>query len=174
MTSPNTLIFVDLPASDTAAAATFYGEVFGWVVEGRPEGVFHRIVPGGFFAGPDGSDSEVGNLHIGIFDTATAAPDPRPAPVYTGERAGAAPRVYILVGNDDTEAAILERAEARGATILWRNLYWKEFNGFHGAFRDPWGSEVVLWTKGGDNPSVSPDQIAWQPVKGYHYPQEPS
>lgn len=25
---------------------------------------------------------------------------------------------------------------------------------FHGAFRDPWEPEVVLWTKGGDDPKV--------------------
>jgi len=172
MTMPNTLIFVDLPASDTAAAATFYGEVFNWVVEPRPEGVFNRVVPGGFFPGPDGKDSEVGNLHLGIFDTSLAPPDPRSAPVYTSARSGPAPRVYILVSDDDSEAAILERAAARGATILWRNLYWKEFNGFHGAFRDPWGSEIILWTKGGDNPTVSAEQAAWQPEKGFHYPEE--
>jgi hypothetical protein len=174
MGTPNTLIFVDLPASDTNAAAAFYSEVFNWLVEPRPEKVFHRIVPGGFFPNPDGGDSAVGNLHIGIYDTSLAPPDPRPAPVYTGERAGPAPRVYVLVGDDDSEAAILDRAEKRGATILWRNLYWKEFNGFHGAFRDPWGSEVILWTKGGDNAQVAPEQAAWQPDKGFVYPEEPS
>jgi predicted enzyme related to lactoylglutathione lyase len=172
MGNPNTLIFVDLPASDTAAASKFYAEVFNWVVEPRPENFFSRIVPGGFFPAPDGTDSEVGNLHMGIFDTALAPPDPRPAPVYTTGRSGPAPRVYILVGDDDNEAAILERAEQRGATVLWRNLYWKEFNGFHGAFRDPWGSEIILWTKGGDNPQVQPEQAAWQPVKGFHYQEE--
>lgn len=77
MTQPNTLIFVDFPSPDAAAAARFYADVFGWVVEGRPDDVFYRIVPGGFFPNPDGKDSEVGNLHMGIFSTAVGAPRPR-------------------------------------------------------------------------------------------------
>jgi predicted enzyme related to lactoylglutathione lyase len=168
MTSPNTLIFVDLPSPDPEAAARFYTEVFGWEIEPRPEGVFYRIVPGGFFPGADGSDSDVGNLHMGIFEPALAAPDPRPAPVDTAAVAGWAPRVYVLVGDDDTEAAILERAVAQGAEILWSDKYWAEFNGYHGAFRDPWGTTIIVWSKGGDEPSPRPDQAAWQAGKGYH------
>jgi predicted enzyme related to lactoylglutathione lyase len=167
MTSPNTLIFVDLPVPDPEAAATFYREVFNWTVEPRPNGVFYRIVPGGYFPNPDGSDSEVGNLHLGLFEPGLAPPDPRPAPVTTAAGNGWAPRVYILVGDDDNEADILKRAEAHGATILWRDLYWGEFNGYHGAFRDPWGTEIILWSKGGDDPTPRPDQVEWQPVKGY-------
>ena len=83
MASPNTLIFVDFPSPDPLAAAAFYRAVFGWEVEPRPEGVFYRIVPGEFFPGADGSPSDVGNLHMGIFETTLAAPDPRPAPVHT-------------------------------------------------------------------------------------------
>jgi hypothetical protein len=168
VSQPNTLIFVDFPSPDPAATAQFYREVFNWEVEGRPDDVFYRIVPGGNFPNPDGSDSEVGNLHLGIFSTKLAPPDPAAEPAQgTDAPAGPAPRIYILVGDDDNEAAILDRAEQRGATILWRDLYWKEFNGFHGAFRDPWGSEVILWTKGGDDPSPRPEQAAWQPAKGY-------
>jgi len=167
MTQPNTLIFVDFPSPDPAAAATFYAEVFNWVVEPRPENIFYRIVPGGFFPEPDGSDSNVGNLHMGIFSTAFAPPDPNDPPAQLGAPSGPAPRVYILVGDDDSETAILERAEQRGATILWRGLYWKEFNGYHGAFRDPWGSEVIVWTKGGDDPTPTAEQSDWQPAKGY-------
>jgi predicted enzyme related to lactoylglutathione lyase len=165
--SPNTLIFVDFPTTDPDAAARFYGKVFGWVVEPRPGGVFYRIVPGGFFPDPDGSDSEIGNLHLGIFEATQAAPDPRPAPITTGAASGPAPRIYILVGDDDNEAAILARAEKNGATVLWRDKYWGEFNGYHGAFRDPWGSVIILWTKGDDDPTPRPDQIDWQPGKGY-------
>ncbi len=168
MAQPNTLIFVDFPSPDPAAAAKFYGDVFGWVVEGRPDGVFYRIVPGGFFPNPDGSDSEVGNLHLGIFSTSLAPPDPNDPPAQgTGAASGPAPRVYILVGDDDSEEAILGRAERNGAKVLWRGLYWKEFNGYHGAFRDPWGSLVILWSKGGDNPTPTADQLAWHASKGY-------
>jgi predicted enzyme related to lactoylglutathione lyase len=167
VSSPNTLIFIDFPTDEPARAAQFYRDVFGWEVEPRPEGVFYRIVPGSHFPNNDGSPSEVGNLHLGIYETALAAPDPRPAPVYTEARRGPAPRIYILVGDDDNEAAILARAEAAGAEILWRDKYWAEFNGYHGAFRDPWGSEVILWSKGGDAAAPRPDQADWQAVKGY-------
>ncbi len=153
---PNTLIFVDIPSDDTEAAARFYNAVFGWEVEGRPSGVFHRVVPGGYFPGPDGTDSEVGNLHLGIYNVHNARPHPDPAGVEPRHlsRDGRTLRVWILVGDDDSEDAILQRAEDNGATVLWRHHYWKEFNGFNGAFQDPWGTTVILWSKGGDNPTL--------------------
>jgi catechol 2,3-dioxygenase-like lactoylglutathione lyase family enzyme len=156
MAQPNTLIFVDFPSDDTVAAADFYRKVFGWTVEGRPEGVFHRAVPGGYFPLDDGSDSPVGNLHLGIYDVNNARPHPDPAGVEprTLSGGGRGLRVWILIGDDDTEDAILERAEANGAEILWRHHYWAEFNGFNGAFRDPWGTEVIAWGKGGDSPQI--------------------
>ena len=62
---------------DAMAACQDKGaEVFNWEVEGRPDDVFYRIVPGGNFPNPDGSDSEVGNLHLGIFSTTHAPPYP--------------------------------------------------------------------------------------------------
>jgi predicted enzyme related to lactoylglutathione lyase len=168
MAQPNTLIFVDFPTPDPEATGRFYAEVFGWVDEGRPTGIFHRLVPGGHFPNPDGSPSEVGNLHLGIFNTSIAPPDPSPTPAGgTTAPTGWAPRVYVLVGDDDDEASILARAEAHGAQILWRNLYWSEFNGFHGAFRDPWGTIIILWTKGGDSPNPTAEQQQWEYSKGY-------
>lgn len=156
---PNTLIFVDFPSDDVEACAKFYGEVFGWMVEGRPSGVFHRGVPGGFFPLDDGTDSPVGNLHVGFFDVANARPHPEPDGVEPRQlsASGRSARVWILVSDDDTEDAILARAEAHGATVLWRHHYWKEFNGFNGAFRDPWGTEIILWTKGGTDPNLPED-----------------
>jgi predicted enzyme related to lactoylglutathione lyase len=157
MAYPNTLIFVDFPADDTKAAANFYAKVFRWKVEGRPTGWFHRIVPGMHFLNPDGSASEIGNLHMGIYETSVAVPDPNPKPSAGTQRArGAGPRVYILVSDDDTQDRILDTAAQLGATVLWRDHYWKEFNGFHGAFRDPWGTEVILWSKPGDDPRAHP------------------
>lgn len=156
MAQPNTLIFVDLTSDDPAAAGAFYAEVFGWENEGHPDGVFHRLVPGGKFLNPDGSDSEIGNLHLGIHNAANARPypdgegsEPR---TLVGE--GRRSRVWILVSDDDSIDRILDTAERRGATILWKNHYWKEFNGFNAAFRDPWGNEIILWVKGGANPDV--------------------
>ena len=81
MSHPNTLIFVDFPSDDPLASAAFYAEVFRWEVEPRPQGVFHRIVPGGHFPLEDGSPSTIGNLHMGIFDAANARPHPEDAGV---------------------------------------------------------------------------------------------
>jgi catechol 2,3-dioxygenase-like lactoylglutathione lyase family enzyme len=156
MPSPNTLIFVDFPSDDPEASANFYAEVFGWEVEGRPAGVFHRAVPGGHFPLEDGSPSPIGNLHMGIYNVNNARPHPDPAGVEPRElsRSGRTARTWILVADDDTEDRILDTAERLGATILWRNHYWAEFNGFSGAFIDPWGNTLITWTKGGDNPVV--------------------
>jgi predicted enzyme related to lactoylglutathione lyase len=155
---PNTLIFVDLASPDPHAAAQFYRDVMGWDVEGRPSGIFHRIVPGGDFALPDGSPSGVGHLHLGIYSTSEPRPDPNPPRRKTiGD--GPSPRVYILVESREGQDVILTRAEQRGAEILWRDQYWREFEGWHGSFRDPWGNQIVLWTKpaeGDDAPHDAP------------------
>ncbi|WP_375269794.1 VOC family protein, partial [Phenylobacterium sp.] len=107
------------------------------------------------FRNPDGSDSEIGNLHIGIHKTANARPHPNPEGVEPRTVSdGRKPRVWILISDDDTPERILSAAEARGATILWKNHYWAEFNGFNHAFRDPWGNEIVLWGKAGKEPKI--------------------
>ncbi len=155
-TTPNTLIFVDLASDDPAAAGRFYAEVFGWRDDDRPLGVFHRMVPGGNFINPDGSESEIGNLHLGIFNAANARPHPNPAGVEPRTLAadGRKARVWILVGDGQSHEDIMARALERGATELWRDHYWKEFNGFNHAFRDPWGNEIILWVKGGSEPQI--------------------
>jgi predicted enzyme related to lactoylglutathione lyase len=152
----NTLIFVDLASDDPAAAGAFYAEVFGWENDARPHGIYHRMVPGGFFAEKDGSDSRIGNLHLGIFDAANARPHPDPAGVAPRMIAsdGRKARIWILIGDDDTPDRILSTAERLGATVLWRDHYWREFNGYNHAFADPWGNEIVLWGKAGENPAI--------------------
>lgn len=154
MNYPNTLIFVDLASDDTAAAGRFYAEVFGWTNEGRPEGIYHRLVPGENFLNKDGTQSQIGNLHLGIFDAKNARPHPAPDGVEPRALApsGRKARIWILVSDDDSHERILKAAEERGANILWRDHYWKEFNGFNHAFEDPWGNEILLWVKTGDQP----------------------
>jgi predicted enzyme related to lactoylglutathione lyase len=156
MALPNTLIFVDLASDDPAAAGRFYNEVFGWRDDHRPTGLYHRMVPGGNFLKSDGTESEIGNLHIGIFKAANARPHPEAAGVAPRDLSqdGRKPRVWILVGDDQSVDDILGRAVERGAEILWRNHYWKEFNGFNHAFRDPWGNEIILWVKAGPEPKI--------------------
>ncbi|MET0269954.1 MAG: VOC family protein [Sphingomonas sp.] len=152
----NTLIFVDLASDDPAAAGAFYAEVFGWQNDARPAGVYHRMVPGGFFRHQDGTDSAIGNLHLGIYDAANVRPHPDPAGVEprTIARQGRRPRIWVQIGDDDTPERILAAAEARGATILWRDHYWREFNGYNHAFADPWGNEILLWGKAGQDPQI--------------------
>ncbi|MEX6633787.1 VOC family protein [Hyphococcus lacteus] len=159
MAYPNTLIFVDLASDDPKAAGEFYAAVFGWENDARPEGVFHRMVPGQNFRLSDGSQSEVGNLHMGIFDAANARPNPNPEGVEPRQLAdtGRKARIWIMVSEDDSVERIIGEAEKRGATVLWRNHYWKEFNGFNHCFRDPWGNEILLWVKGGENPQIPDD-----------------
>jgi predicted enzyme related to lactoylglutathione lyase len=124
----NTLVFVDMPASDPNAAQKFYEDLFGWTINPRPAGEFHQIVPGE-------------GLHLGLFNSATQppAPEARSLPAQRGFQ----PRVYILV--DDAPQTYLDRAVALGATRLWDEAWWDEFNGYHAAFTDPWGNEILLW-----------------------------
>jgi catechol 2,3-dioxygenase-like lactoylglutathione lyase family enzyme len=152
----NTLIFVDLASEDPDAAGKFYAEVFGWENDARPKGEYHRMVPGGFFKKSDGTDSEIGNLHLGIFKAANARPHPEPAGVEPRHLStgGRKPRIWVLIGDDDSADRILGTAEKLGATLLWRDHYWSEFNGYNHAFRDPWGNEIVLWGKAGASPDV--------------------
>jgi predicted enzyme related to lactoylglutathione lyase len=157
MAQPHTLIFVDLPSPDPEASGRFYQAVFGWTVEGRPPGDFARAVPGGEFPLSDGSDSGVGNLHLGIYNTATQTPEPNATPVHAGERpTGPMPRTYILVSEDETIEDVLGRAKAEGATVDWEPVYWGEFGGWCGAFTDPWGVQILLWTKSSVRPA--PDE----------------
>ncbi|MFT3964545.1 MAG: VOC family protein [Sphingobium sp.] len=152
----NSLIFVDFATDDPAAAGEFYAEVFGWQNDARPHGIYHRMVPGGFFQNKDGSDSEIGNLHFGIFDAANARPHPDPAGVEPRSlsQSGRKARIWVLVSDGDTPERILATAEKLGAKVLWRDHYWKEFNGYNHAFADPWGNEILLWVKAGENPQI--------------------
>ena len=156
MSYPNTLIFVDLASDDPDAAGAFYAEVLGWEDDPRLDGNFHRMVPGQNFKNPNGEQSEIGNLHLGIFNAANARPNPDPAGVEPRQLVGEGrkSRVWILVSDDDSVDRILTTAERLGATILWRDHFWSEFNGLNHAFRDPWGNEIILGVKVGEDPQI--------------------
>lgn len=113
---PNPVIFVDLPTPDPEATSAFYEKLFGWQVNRRPAGEFHEILPG---VKP--------NLGMHREETPVTGP---------------VPRVYVMV---DEPPVFLAQAVALGATVLWEETYWEEFGGNHAAFRDPWGTEIVLW-----------------------------
>jgi predicted enzyme related to lactoylglutathione lyase len=145
-----TLIFVDLPSPEPDDAATFYSQVMGWQTEGRPAGIFHQIVPGGEFLRADGSPSGVEHLHLGVFSTHEPRPDPRSE---TANRDVVSPRVYLKVDSRAEQDSVLNAAEKAGAAVLWRDQFWDEFKGWHGSFRDPWGTQIILWTESTDETS---------------------
>jgi predicted enzyme related to lactoylglutathione lyase len=135
---PNTLVFVDFPTPDPEAAQRFYEQVFGWTIEGHPQGDFHRIVPGE-------------GLHLGIYNAATQTPNPSPDPA-AQRNGGLGARTYILVENaPDT---YLPAVEANGGKVLWREAYWGEFDGWHASFLDPWGNQIIMWWKGRPAPDA--------------------
>ncbi len=159
MSYPNTLIFVDFPASDTNVAGRFYHEVFRREDDARLDGNYHRMVPGQNFIGPDDKQSEIGNLHLGIFNATNARPHPDSAGVEPRHVSsyGRSPRIWVLVSDDDSVDRIMDTAIKLGATSLWRKHYWAEFNGYNYAFRDPWGNDIILWTKAGQDPQIPED-----------------
>jgi predicted enzyme related to lactoylglutathione lyase len=128
---PNTLVFVDFPSPDPEATQRFYEAVFGWQIEGHPQGDFHRIVPGE-------------GLHLGIYNENTQTPNPTPDPS-AKRNGGLMPRTYILVEN--APDSYLDAVEQHGGTVLWREAYWGEFDGWHASFLDPWGNQIVMWYK---------------------------
>ncbi len=154
------LIFVDLPAEHPDEAAAFYAGVMGWETQGRPNGIFHQIVPGGEFPLPDGSASGVEHLHLGIYSTREPRPDPN-APAEPLASGTATPRVYLNVDSRTEQDRVLSTAEERGATVLWRDKFWREFAGWHGSFRDPWGTQIILWTEASDDDPEIPSDVPY-------------
>ena len=147
MTYPNTLVYVDFPADDVDAANRYYAEVFGWEVEERIPGLYHRIVPGQNFKVDDGSQGPTGNLHMGIAKASDMrpCPDPNPPAPTNLNPGGRAARAWILVSEDDSFERILEAADRLGGTVLWTNHFWTEFGGANASFVDPWGNQFMLW-----------------------------
>ena len=125
----NPLIFVDLPSPDPEATSRFYAELFDWKYNRRPAGEFHEILPGV-------------KPNLGV----------RREP---GSPSGPVPRIYVMV---DDPPSYLERAVQMGATRLWTETFWQEFGGRHAAFRDPWGTEVVLWRDKGTYTPGAPSE----------------
>ncbi|MGW1992943.1 VOC family protein [Embleya sp. NPDC001921] len=113
---PNPVIFMDLPTPDVEATSAFYAALFGWDFKRRPAGEFSEVLPGV-------------KPNLGI------RRESRPA-------AGPVPRIYVMV---DEPPVYLDKAVAAGASVLWEEKPWAEFEARYAAFRDPWGNEVVLW-----------------------------
>lgn len=143
----NTLIFVDLPVDDVEAAHKFYEELFGWTINPRPAGVFHQIVP------DEG-------LHLGLYENKIQYPNPTPDPELASKPRGLQARTYILI--DNAVSHYMDKATELGATKLWDEGWWPEFGGWHAAFADPWGNEIVLWENVGTRAKrlgISEDEV---------------
>ena len=112
----NPVIFVDFPTTDPEAMSAFYAELFGWTYNRRPAGEFHEVLPGQ-------------KPNLGIHRASAAMTGP-------------VPRVYVMV---DDPPEYLRRAVEMGATVLWEEKRWDEFDARYAAFRDPWGGEICLW-----------------------------
>ena len=147
MTYPNILVFVDFPVDDVDAANDFYTKVFGWEIEERIPGIFHRIVPGQNMLLEDGSQSPIGNLHMGISLAGNMRPHPDPAPPEPAHLSagGRTTRAWILISDDDSFDRILDTAAQEGGTVLWNKHFWTEFGGANASFLDPWGNQLMLW-----------------------------
>jgi predicted enzyme related to lactoylglutathione lyase len=163
MNYPNALVFIDFPVDDVDVANTFYTNVFGWEVEERIPGIFHRIIPGQNFKVDGGSQGPTGNLHMGISNAANVRPHPDSTPQEPTHLnpGGRATRAWILVSEDDSFDRILDAAAAHGATELWRDHFWTEFGGANASFLDPWGNQLMLWQH---LPDVEQDETTHQAV----------
>jgi hypothetical protein len=155
---PNTLIFVDLPSDDPAAAARFYAEVFGWQNDEKPAGVYHRMVPGGQFPNPMAPTARSATS-IWAFSMR-----PMRAPIPTAPGSNPAPC------QDGPQAAHLDpdqrrrqrrthsgrRHAARGKGTVAQPLL-VDLQRLQPRLQDPWGNEIVLWGKAGPEPKVPAD-----------------
>ena len=59
---------------------------------------------------------------------------------------GPVPIIYVMV---DEPPEKLAHAIEMGATKIFDEMYWEEFDARKASFRDPWGNEVVLWRNKG-------------------------
>ena len=126
---PHPVIHAEIRSEDPDATRQFYADLFRWEFNRRPANEFHEILPG---IKP--------NLGIHKEDT------PMTGPI---------PRIYVMV---EDPPAMLSHAIEKGATKLWDEVHWAEFDGRHAAFRDPWGNEVVLWRDKGTYKPGGPSQ----------------
>ncbi len=116
--SPHPIVHIEFPADDPAAAARFYGELFGWKVTAMPDFDYYLF---------DGSPGPGGGF-------------PR-IDEKLGIKAG---DVVVYVDTDNIEAS-LAKAESLGGKTLVRKTEIPG-QGWFAFFRDPTGNRVALYT----------------------------
>ena len=115
--SDHPICHIEIPASDPAAASTFYAEVFGWRTEVDPTRNYHLFEPQ---SGPGG-----------------AFVQPRES---IGAQIGGA---LIYIFTDDIERT-LAKAEALGAKTLTPKT--AVLDGSFAIFADPAGNRIALYS----------------------------
>lgn len=110
------IVHVDIPAADTAAAAKFYRDVFGWQTTHAAEFDYHMFSSEG---GPGGGWVKVGD-----------------------ENKVSQPILYL--GTDDIDAA-LEKITANGGKLLQPKTAIPGYGSF-AMFADPTGNRLGLYS----------------------------
>jgi predicted enzyme related to lactoylglutathione lyase len=111
------IVHIEFSASDLAAGAKFYSDLFGWKTEHMPEMNYATFEappgPGGGFARVDGEMYSAGD-------------------------------VVVYVQTDDIEATLAKVESLGGSTVLPKTEI--PGFGWFGLFRDPTGNRVGLYT----------------------------
>ena len=120
--------------------ADWWAEALGWPVEPQDEAFIQRMVDAGH-ASADDTVRHRGAL-VWRAGAALNSPDPgRPRLLFQSVPEGKTVKnrlhLDVRVGAERREAEVA-RLLGLGATELWRDHFWKEFNGFNHAFSDPW------------------------------------
>ena len=114
----HSIVHIEIPASDTAAASKFYADLFGWNIQVDPSFNYHMFQAE---PGPGGGFVEVGGMG--------------------GYKAG---EVLIYVSTDDIDASLAKVESLGGKTVVPKteipNMGWFAF------FTDPTGNRIGLFS----------------------------
>src|SRR6266511_649998 len=70
---------------------------------------------------------------------------------------------FLKVRSCFGEAESEPTRSSRGAEapLLHDIKFWREFAGWHGSFRDPWGTQIILWTEASDDDPEIPSDVPY-------------
>ncbi len=116
--SNHSIVHVEIPASDPAAASKFYADLFGWKIQVDPSFDYHMF---------------------------QADPGPGGGFVKIGDQMGYKPgEVLIYVSTDDINATLAEVAALGGKTLQPKTEIPQV--GWFAIFADPAGNRIALFT----------------------------
>lgn len=117
--SNHSIVHVEIPSSDPAAAAKFYAELFGWKTKTDPAFDYHMF---------------------------EAAPGPGGGFVAVGDSmdAGKVGELRVYVSTDDIDATLAKVESLGGKTLVPKTEIPK--TGWFAIFTDPTGNRLALYT----------------------------